>query len=311
MQAALDSPACDVATIQAAVDLYVDQGRFDRVEPILDRLEHPAMRAAPEVLAWANRTRGLARLSTGRPAEMDRALAAVEQNLKEDPTNPDDLKLKGDHPGCPARPARRRDQAPRAARAIPSARAQRAVRPGPGLPGRRARGPIPRPDGRIAGGRAERMPGILDPLRRFPDRPGGARRRPGTGWPNSSGPRRGRPSLLERQARLLDRRGRKAELLAMLRDRARRAPDEIGADCRPVRAVRIPRGRRGGVQGVRRPAIPASRSGPWPWRGSWPGRIVPAMRSRSSIRPRPACRARGGRAGGAGDSTPHPPPARR
>ena len=95
LRAALDSPACDIATIRAAVDFLVDQGRFDRVEPILERLEQPAMRAAPEVLAWANRTRSLARLSTGRAAEMDRALSALERNLKDDPTNPEDLKLKG------------------------------------------------------------------------------------------------------------------------------------------------------------------------------------------------------------------------
>ena len=65
IQAALDSPACDLATIRVAADLYINQGRFDQVEPILDKLRAPAMKATPEVLAWANRTRSLARLSTG------------------------------------------------------------------------------------------------------------------------------------------------------------------------------------------------------------------------------------------------------
>src|SRR5262249_45371325 len=95
LRAALDSPACDVATIRSAVDFLVDEGRFDGVEPILERLERPAMQAAPEVLAWANRTRSLARLSTGRAAEMDRALLALDRNLKDDPASPEDLKLKG------------------------------------------------------------------------------------------------------------------------------------------------------------------------------------------------------------------------
>ena len=44
IQAALQSPACDLATIRVAVDLYINQGRFDQVEPILDKLRAPAIR---------------------------------------------------------------------------------------------------------------------------------------------------------------------------------------------------------------------------------------------------------------------------
>ena len=39
------------------------------------------------MLAWANRTRCLARLSTGRLAEMDQALALIELNLKANPSS--------------------------------------------------------------------------------------------------------------------------------------------------------------------------------------------------------------------------------
>jgi len=95
IQAALDSPTCDLNTIRAAVDLYTNQGRFDRVDPVLDKLRAPAMKATPDVLAWANRTRVRARLSTGRLAEIDQVVGLLDQNLKAHPGNQDDLKLKG------------------------------------------------------------------------------------------------------------------------------------------------------------------------------------------------------------------------
>ncbi len=94
MQAALRSPACDLATIRSAIDLCINQGRFDKVEPILDMIRAPAMAATPDILAWANRTRCLARLSTGRLAEMDQALALIELNLKADPSSALDQRLK-------------------------------------------------------------------------------------------------------------------------------------------------------------------------------------------------------------------------
>ncbi len=94
LQAVLKSPACDLAAIRVAVDLYINQGRFDQVEPILDKLHAAAIGATPDVLAWANRTRCLARMSTGRLAEMDQALALIELNLKADPSSLLDQRLK-------------------------------------------------------------------------------------------------------------------------------------------------------------------------------------------------------------------------
>jgi cellulose synthase operon protein C len=94
IQAALHSSACDLTTIRVATDLFINLGRFDQVEPILDRLRVPAMKATPDVLAWASRARALALLSVGRLAEMDRALYLIEQNLKATPNNLDDLRLK-------------------------------------------------------------------------------------------------------------------------------------------------------------------------------------------------------------------------
>ncbi len=52
--AALGSPGCDAATIRTAVDVLVGQGRFDRVEPLLDRLERP--RCGPRPRRWPGPT---------------------------------------------------------------------------------------------------------------------------------------------------------------------------------------------------------------------------------------------------------------
>ena len=60
IQAALDSPTCDLTTIRAAVDLYINLGRFDQVEPILDKLRAPAMKATPE-MTWPGPTGRAAR----------------------------------------------------------------------------------------------------------------------------------------------------------------------------------------------------------------------------------------------------------
>jgi tetratricopeptide (TPR) repeat protein len=94
VQAALKSPACDLTAIRVAVDLYINQGRFDRVEPILDKLDAVASGRTPDVLAWANRTRSLARLSAGRPSDLDRALTLIELNLKANPSSLEDQRLK-------------------------------------------------------------------------------------------------------------------------------------------------------------------------------------------------------------------------
>jgi cellulose synthase operon protein C len=94
MKSVLSSPSCDLTAIRVAVDLYINQGRFDQVDPILDKLPSPAMSTTPDVLAWANRARSLARLSTGRLVEMDQALALIELNLKANPSNVEDQRLK-------------------------------------------------------------------------------------------------------------------------------------------------------------------------------------------------------------------------
>ena len=94
IQVALQSPACDLATIRVAVDLFMSLGRFDRVEPILDRLGNPTMGASSDDLAWAIRTRSQIRSTTGRLDDINAALALLEQNLKTNPASREDNRLK-------------------------------------------------------------------------------------------------------------------------------------------------------------------------------------------------------------------------
>ncbi len=94
LRRAVESPSCDVTTIRVAADLYVNQGRFDRVEAILDKVSAASMNASAEIRAWANRTRSLVRLSTGQTAKMDEALAFLDENLRANPTSADDLRQK-------------------------------------------------------------------------------------------------------------------------------------------------------------------------------------------------------------------------
>jgi cellulose synthase operon protein C len=94
VQAALQSPACDLATIQAAVDFHTKEGRFDQVEPILEKLNAATMKMTPQIEAWANRERIKVWVRSGRPADVDRALVVVDENLKANPSSVDDIAMK-------------------------------------------------------------------------------------------------------------------------------------------------------------------------------------------------------------------------
>ena len=91
---ALESPSCDKAMIRAVVDLYMSQARFDRVEPILVRLYDRSMRATPDDLSWANRTLAQVLSTKGRLAELDAGLKLLEKNLKNNPISTPDQRLK-------------------------------------------------------------------------------------------------------------------------------------------------------------------------------------------------------------------------
>jgi tetratricopeptide (TPR) repeat protein len=94
IQAAVAAPTCELTTIRAAAELCLDLGLPDQIELVLDKLRAPALKATPGDLTWANRTRVRALMGTGRPADVDRALALVTKNLRADPTSPVDQRFK-------------------------------------------------------------------------------------------------------------------------------------------------------------------------------------------------------------------------
>ena len=94
VQGALKSPTCNPAMVRAAVDLYMSRARFDQVEPIVAMMFDPAMRATPEDLAWASRTRAQLLSTSGRLADLDSGLALLDKNLKTDPSSIPDQRLK-------------------------------------------------------------------------------------------------------------------------------------------------------------------------------------------------------------------------
>ena len=83
VQAALKSPTCNPAMVRAAVDLYMSRARFDQVEPIVAMMFDPALRATPEDLAWASRTRCAVALDLG-PAGRSRLRAGSSRQESQD-----------------------------------------------------------------------------------------------------------------------------------------------------------------------------------------------------------------------------------
>jgi predicted Zn-dependent protease len=93
-QKALAAQPGDPATLRLAATFYVDQKRNDQAQALLTRLVDPKTGASPADAAWANRTRGLMGLGGGRLAGIDQALGLIEQNLKANPNDFDDRRLR-------------------------------------------------------------------------------------------------------------------------------------------------------------------------------------------------------------------------
>jgi tetratricopeptide (TPR) repeat protein len=85
--------ADDLATLRVAAEAGLRLSRHDAARSYLDRIAaSPA--ATPADLAWANRTRAALWLTTNRPADWDRSLKLVDRNLASDPANVEDQSLK-------------------------------------------------------------------------------------------------------------------------------------------------------------------------------------------------------------------------
>ena len=85
--------ADDVAALRVAATVSLRLNHFDAARLYLDRLAGlPAASAGDK--AWANRTRATFLLTRNRPADRDQALALIDRNLADAPESLEDLSLK-------------------------------------------------------------------------------------------------------------------------------------------------------------------------------------------------------------------------
>jgi tetratricopeptide (TPR) repeat protein len=82
------------ATLRPAAGFYVEQRQYERAELLLSKLVDPKTSASPAEVAWAKRTRGLIGLAAGRAAGVEQALGLIEQNLKANPYDFEDRRLR-------------------------------------------------------------------------------------------------------------------------------------------------------------------------------------------------------------------------
>ncbi len=88
-----EGKADDPATLRVAVDVNL---RLDHLNAALSYLDRVAMSlaAAPAERTWANRKHATLLLTTNRPADLDQALSLVDRNLADDPENAEDQSLR-------------------------------------------------------------------------------------------------------------------------------------------------------------------------------------------------------------------------
>ena len=94
IESSLKADPQDPEALRIAIAFYLPRGRTDLVERYLDVLLNHAPRSTGYELAWARRTKALMLIRTGQPAEMEKALDEIDQNLRTRPGNPEDLRLK-------------------------------------------------------------------------------------------------------------------------------------------------------------------------------------------------------------------------
>jgi len=84
-QSALSLQPGDVTTLRLAAEFYIKVLRLDKAAPLIEKLLDPETKATPADLNWAKRARGLVKMRSGDPRQIDEALALIEQNLKNSP----------------------------------------------------------------------------------------------------------------------------------------------------------------------------------------------------------------------------------
>jgi tetratricopeptide (TPR) repeat protein len=88
-----EGKADDLAALRLAVDFQLRQNHPEAARPYLERVASSPV-ATPTDRAWANRTLAMIRLGTNRAADRDVALGLVDRNLAAAPDSGEDLALK-------------------------------------------------------------------------------------------------------------------------------------------------------------------------------------------------------------------------
>ncbi len=93
IQSVLTEKPRDPTALRVAADVALAQNRIDKVNGYLNDLDR-VTNAAPGDRAWVNRTRIRLILNAGRPADRDRAMQLVEENLRDHFNSVEDQILK-------------------------------------------------------------------------------------------------------------------------------------------------------------------------------------------------------------------------
>jgi tetratricopeptide (TPR) repeat protein len=88
-----EGKSADPAVLRLAIMVALSQNRLDQVNGYLDKLGQ-VTDLSPEDRAWANRTHAALHLNKGQSADRDRALALVDENLRNDPNSIEDQGLR-------------------------------------------------------------------------------------------------------------------------------------------------------------------------------------------------------------------------
>ncbi|MGD0044936.1 MAG: hypothetical protein ABSE84_31815, partial [Isosphaeraceae bacterium] len=97
-----EGKAADPIALKIAAIVAISQNRLDKVDEYLNKLDQvtnlvavaPLRSASASDKAWVNRNRVALLLNKGRLADQDQALGLIEQNLKNDPNSSEDQRLK-------------------------------------------------------------------------------------------------------------------------------------------------------------------------------------------------------------------------
>jgi tetratricopeptide (TPR) repeat protein len=93
-QAALAVLPADPTLLRLAADFHLKHNQKAKAQPLLEKLLDPATGASSGDLAWAHRARGLVQIDAGSTAGIDRAIEAVNENLRANPYSIDDKRIR-------------------------------------------------------------------------------------------------------------------------------------------------------------------------------------------------------------------------